>query len=255
MNRSTLVWGVKRSELTEINVAIWLLQVIWVLHHIQTNYTTVCVCVLCDHDFIRIWFMLRENKTRGGKLHAVLTTAQLTVQIFWTNDVRAVGQPSPHTAPFTFDPFKRSHVKASRWSDKCVDVNLLLSVLAVTQSKALTEHQLAFHTSPTMAPEDPADVITQLLPHKISKERFTSITRYSEVYITGILSPWTLSPSGNVSVKKLVAADSWITATSRGLAHKEQKCSCMKRTWRPFMICDLVSRYETSCVEQQVLAM
>lgn len=73
-------------------------------------------------------------------------------------------------------------------------VNLLLSVLAVTQSKALTEHQLAFHTSPTMAPEDPADVITQLLPHKISKERFTSITRYSEVYITGILSPWTLSP-------------------------------------------------------------
>lgn len=127
LNRSTLVWGVKRSGPTEINVVIWPLQVIWVLHHIQTNYTTVCVCmcVLSDHDFIRIWFMLRENKTRGGKLHAVLTTAQ----IFWTNDVRAVGQPSPHTAPFTFDSFKRSHVQASRWSDKCMDVSLRLICL------------------------------------------------------------------------------------------------------------------------------
>lgn len=75
-------------------IAIWPLQVIRVLHHIQTNYTNgVCLC------FVRPWLhsYLIYNEI-GGKLHVVVTTAQLTMQIFWTNDVSAVGQPSPHTA-------------------------------------------------------------------------------------------------------------------------------------------------------------
>lgn len=94
-------------------------------HSNQLNYgMCVRVCVLCGRDFIRIWFMVRENKTRGVCLQSENCTRR------WRqrgspcrfSDVSAVGQPSPHAAPFTFDPFERSRGNARR-SDKCVDVS------------------------------------------------------------------------------------------------------------------------------------
>lgn len=123
-------------------------------HSNQVHYG-VCVCFVWP--WLRIWFIVKENKTRGvclqpeSFMRCWWQRSSSCIYSEWMTSVLSV-IPHSHTAPFTFDPLKRSRVNMrSWWSDKCVDVSLRL----ICPREALTEHQLAFLTNPTMAPEDP----------------------------------------------------------------------------------------------------
>lgn len=194
--------------------------------------------------FVHIWFMMRESKMRGRKAACYIDgNAARHADIL--NEWRQCRQSAlTPTAPFTFDPLKRSRRNAqSEASRRDGQINAW-TVLSAPISpcsyprEALTEHQLSFHTSTTMAPEDPCWCHhTALAAQDIKRAIYFHYTLFRGLHYWNTFTLATF-PSRNISVNIVVAANDWITATSELQLTKN---SLWRRKRCPFVICDLIT--------------